>query len=146
MLARIAISLLLVAASSAAVFAHDGEDHGAQSGQDHHQIVNLAGDSAPRIVELKVEKDPVAGFNLFVVTENFDFAPELVNTPHVDGKGHGHIYVDGVKVARIYGPAFHLDGLDKGRRRIEVTLNANDHKQYAANGARISAETSVEVP
>jgi len=100
---------------------------------------------APKIVEIKVLKDASSGFNLLIRTENFTFAPELVNTAHSPGKGHAHIYVDGVKLGRLYGTAFHLEKLAPGKRQIEVTLNANDHREYAVGGKKISASTVITV-
>lgn len=138
MLRRIATGFIVAFSVSATAIAHDGP-HPEKS-------LEVDAENAPRIVDLRVEKNPVAGFNLLVVTENFEFAPEQVNQAHADNKGHGHIYVDGVKIARIYAPAHHLDGLQPGERRIEVTLNANDHREYSVGGSKISAAATIAVP
>jgi len=136
---RVALAALLASCFAVPVLAHDSSGHA-------HGAVDVAAGAAPRIVELTVELDPVGGVNLFVTTADFEFAPRLVNLDHVPGKGHGHIYVDGVKVARLYGPAYHLDGLAAGERRIEVTLYANDHREYAVDGTKVSAATTFVAP
>lgn len=147
MLAHTSMALLVMSVSLGGAFAHDASGDSAHGEGGHaHASVDVAADAAPRVVELTIEPDPVGGFNLFVATENFQFAPELVNREHVVGKGHGHIYVDGVKIARIYGAAYHLDGLAKGERQIEVTLNANDHREYSVDGTKVSAGKTLIVP
>ena len=50
--------------------------------------------------EVQVLRDPVAGWNILIVTD-VRFAPENVSTGNVEGEGHAHVYVDGVKVSRI---------------------------------------------
>lgn len=110
-----------------------------------HGTLDVEAAGAPRIEKIEVVEDPVGGFNLYVVIENFEFAPELVNQDHAPGKGHAHIYVDGVKIARLYGPAYHIEHLSPGERHIAVTLNANDHRQYAIDQIKIVKEISITV-
>ena len=75
----------------------------------------------------------------------FTFAPEKVNTTHVPGEGHAHLYVDGVKLRRVYGPWAHVEGLSSGMHEISVTLNANTHEEYAVDGQSITAAATVHV-
>ncbi len=124
------------------VLAHDDKSGDGHEHAHAHSAIEVSADHAPRVTEVKVLKDPVGGYNLFVSTENFEFAPDLVNLVHADGKGHAHIYVDGVKIARIYGPAYHIETLTPGERKIEVTLNANDHREFAVNGTKIAGVTT----
>ena len=143
------LSLAVLCAASGFAAAHDeknGDRHHHAHDAHAHEAIEVSADLAPRISEVKVVKDPVGGFNLFVSTENFEFAPEQVNLVHADGKGHAHIYVDGVKIARIYGPAYHIETLSPGERRIEVTLNANDHREFTVNGAKVAAATTFVAP
>ena len=97
-------------------------------------------------VALETELDSVSGVNLRIVADGFAFAPEKVNLGHSDGEGHAHVYVDGVKVGRVYTPWFHLDNLEPGQREIRVELNANSHEPYAWNGMAVAAVAYVTVP
>lgn len=65
---------------------------------------------------------------------------------HYPGEGHAHLYVDGQKIARLYGKWYHIEELSPGQHEITVTLNANDHREYAVNGENISTSTIVVVP
>lgn len=111
----------------------------------HHGEPVEAQPPVPRLA-VTVTPDPVSGYNLHVAVENFRFAPEAAGGDHIDGQGHGHLYIDGVKTARLYGPWYHIAGLPPGNHDIAVTLNANDHRVYSHNGVPISATVTVAGP
>jgi hypothetical protein len=109
------------------------EGHGHKHANHAHDAVEVVNLSKAPTVELMVEKDRKSGWNVSLVTTNFAFAPDKVNTTHLEGEGHAHLYVDGQK-QRIYCPFIHLDGLEPGRHTLRVTLNGNDHREYAVKG------------
>ena len=88
-------------------------------------------------------KDTQSGWNVFLDVSDFTFTPRNVNLAHVPNEGHAHLYVDGVKVARLYDSSFHLARLPPGDHVISVSLNANDHSELALGGTPISASTTV---
>ena len=96
-------------------------------------------------VELTVNPDAVDGLNLHIQANGLDWSPEGTGQTHVPGAGHAHIYVDGKKHARAYGPWLHLSGLGLGERHIRVTLNANTHAEYVDNDRPVAAEATAEV-
>jgi methionine-rich copper-binding protein CopC len=107
----------------------------------HHDIyLHPAGTPAPT-VKLEVKPDAKGGFNVHVETTNWTWAPEHVNGEAVPNEGHAHLYVDGVKVARLYGPWYHLDALTPGPHDITVTLNANNHGEYAVDENHVLKST-----
>jgi len=116
--------------------AHDGHVH---------KTHDVAAQAAPTIVAFRIVKDTVGGWNVFVATRNFEFAPELVNGPHVDNKGHAHLYIDGSKLARLYGPAYHIESLPFGPHEMKVVLNTNGHEEYAIRGRPIQAVLAIDV-
>ena len=115
-------------------------DHGHHM---HDKALNLpAGPNAPAIAAT-IRKDPVGGYNLHVVVKNFRFAPERASGKHVAGEGHGHIYVNGKKIARLYGEWFHIGSLPKAGADVKVTLNANDHRDIFVGGEQAAATVRV---
>lgn len=96
-------------------------------------------------VKITVEKDKMSGYNLHAVTTNYKFTPEKANLTNVMGEGHAHIYVDGVKLTRLYGDWYYIGHLEPGVREIKVSLNGNDHAAYYANGKEIADTVKVEV-
>lgn len=109
----------------------------------HNLYQHPTGTEAPT-VKLHVTADAKSGFNLMIQTTNWTWAPEKVNTDPVPNEGHAHLYVDGVKLGRLYGPHYHLTGLKPGQHDIRVTLNANDHSDYAV-GDHSKLESTVSV-
>lgn len=125
----------------------EGHDH--SSGENSHdhahdEYVNVTGALIPN-VDFDLLKDSVGGWNVHIITENFTFAPENVNTPSKEGEGHAHIYVDGKKIARVYGEWFHVGNIDPGAREVRVTLNANSHEQYAFEGSPIESIKVIQI-
>ena len=102
--------------------------------------------SAPAAVAVSAAPDGSGGLNVAIDAEGWRWAPERVNGAHTPGEGHGHIYVDGVKVNRVYGPHYHLAGLEPGERHIRVTLNANSHNGLTVDGQPLEAALVVTVP
>lgn len=112
------------------------------SGQ--HQLRQVTAKNAPQ-VELTAAADAESGWNLHLATKRFRFTPEQVNQQVTPNAGHAHLYVDGEKLTRIYGPWFHLppDMLPEGGHTLTVHLNANDHSAWAVNGTPVSDTTTV---
>lgn len=93
-------------------------------------------------VSIKLKKDKKAGYNLFVRTKNFRWAPEHASGRHRNGEGHAHLMVDGKKLTRLYGSAFYLT-LDRGRHKVTVSLNGNDHAPYMRGDKEIADSVTV---
>ncbi|MCK0122661.1 hypothetical protein MWU61_19085 [Loktanella sp. F6476L] len=107
-----------------------------------HGMLEVPAVGAPQIA-IAVTKDPMNGWNVSVTTDNFRFTPEMVNSENVENTGHAHLYVDGIKIARLYGPNFHIPDLPAGDHEISVNLSSNDHSNFIVNGQRIVARTII---
>ena len=53
-------------------------------------------------LSVRIVDDRDGGWILNAVPANFRLAPEHVTTEHIDGEGHMHLYIDGVKTTRLY--------------------------------------------
>ena len=95
-------------------------------------------------LSIVVNEDPLAGWRVHLVTGEFLFAPQRISTVPQYGEGHAHIYVDGIKVARVYGPYHYLPLLGEGTHEIRVDLSGNDHETVTVNGQPVSATTTVD--
>ena len=153
---------------------HHGGMHGGASGEAHHGgtamghpwfhhgaievsdvfHLSMAHDQEPSTemaldmpsVMVMVHPDAHKGWNIEVQTENFSFAPEQVNEANQPNVGHGHLYVNGEKVTRLYGSWFYLENLDPGNHEITVSLHANSHEVWTHEGEAIAHTTMIEVP
>lgn len=119
-------------------------DHGAMEGHSHEPILLTDSATIPSVT-LEVLPDAVGGWNVQVITTNFRFAPDHVNQEHILGEGHAHLYVNGEKVARLYGDWYHLDALPVGTHEIRVTLNANNHAELMVAGEIIADTVEITV-
>lgn len=112
-----------------------------------HTHTMLEVDQSKPIPALEIEalKDVKDGYNIHLITKNYTFTPETVNTDPESNTGHAHIYVNDVKVARLYGEWFNLSGADlsEGENVVQVTLNANDHSEWVIDGQHISDEVTL---
>ncbi len=127
---------------------HSGD--GSHSGATHrHGTVEIPQGQPVPTVKLVVHPDPMNGWNLELRVANFAFAPERVNTKdNRSNEGHAHLYINGQKVARLYGNWYHLpnSSLKSGLNKITVTLNTNGHDDLLYQGKVIQDTAMVEVP
>ncbi|WP_428924895.1 hypothetical protein [Marinibacterium sp. SX1] len=79
-----------------------------------------------------------------VETTDFTFNEDMADGPHVPGVGHAHLYLDGVKLQRLYHRDATIGALPPGSYLVRVTLNTNDHRVYMHKGAPISATARIE--
>ncbi|WP_135504293.1 hypothetical protein [Roseovarius aestuariivivens] len=121
---------------------HSAHDHGL-GGSAHDTMTEVEG-PAPALM-LTVHPDGAQSRNLHIGVTHFTFDPEGVNGPHVPGHGHAHVYVNGIKQPRAYGPWMQLHALPNGTHDIRVTLNANDHSALAKDGQPIEAQTTLVI-
>ena len=101
--------------------------------------------AAKPTLHTEIYADPVGGWNLNVKTSNFIFDAAAAGRDNVEGNGHAHVYVNGMKLGRIYGDWYHIASLPKGQHEISVSLYANDHRGLALGGAKITSTTKVTV-
>jgi hypothetical protein len=112
-----------------------------------HEMIDVSEWSQVPSVSAKLHEDAMAGFNLEVKVRNFEFAPQNVNGAVEENEGHAHVYVNGVKYARLYGTWMHLPAslFRDGENDVRVTLNANDHSDLARDGESIAATVTAHV-
>lgn len=123
---------------------HGGMDHG-DAHSHHDQMLEIpAGAPVPELT-VRVDSDPVRGWNLYVSATNFEFAPEKINSESNPSEGHAHLYINGESAQRIYGNWTHLAELPPGENELKVTLNANGHEALAAEGIPIEETVTVDV-
>ena len=101
------------------------------------------GEPAPA-VSLTVAPDG-DGWKINVVSDQFEFSDALTGLYHVPGMGHGHIYVGGVKIGRLYQPEARIGALPKGQHLVRLTLNTNDHRAYVVGDQPVTATATIVV-
>lgn len=141
---------------------HDKQDHNNKSSHHTHDETNkptgkhelhghthdpieLPKDAPLPTIDIRGHIDQSSGVNIEIITENFRFTPENVNTRHIDWEWHAHIYIDDVKIGRVYSNWVHLPQnlFMPGSHIVRVNLNSNEHSPFHVDGEEIS--NTVEV-
>lgn len=114
---------------------------------DSNQTSNQAGvgNSIPSIsMNLRPNQDKT--WLVDIQTSNFEFfEPVTMPLVHTDGQGHGHLYLNGLKLQRMYSNQAVIGALPAGKHTISVTLNTNDHRAYSIDGTLVSAAVDIVV-
>jgi hypothetical protein len=113
-----------------------------------HPPLAVSQDAPVPTVTHLVFPDPMGGYNVQILTRNFQFTPANINRDPKDNEGHAHIYINDVKYARIYSDWFNLpaSALLPGENQVKVTLNSNNHSEWSVDDIPISSTVSVVVP
>ena len=78
-------------------------------------------------------------------TQNIKLSADLADGPHQPGTGHAHLYLNGLKLQRMYSSQAVIGALPPGQHKVVVTLNTNDHKAYSKDGNPITAMALIDV-
>jgi len=112
----------------------------------HHPGHKIEASKPYPIISLEISEDDMDGYNLFVKLENFILTPEDVGKKNYLNSGHMHLFVNDIKISRVYSNWFHIPGryFNLEENIIRVTLNSNLHESFAINGNQIESEIKVE--
>lgn len=155
------VGLAPLAAHEAGTEGHAGEHHsdhapgqtkphGSAGGEHQHSSLEVPAGYPVPTVSLVAHPDSRRGWNLEMQVTNFKLAPEHVNqADQISGsemlEGHAHLYLDGVKITRLYGNWYYLESLPAGIHEVSVGLNTNSHAMLMHNGQPIEAKVMIEV-
>ncbi|WP_443056250.1 hypothetical protein [Streptomyces sp. NBC_00239] len=97
-----------------------------------HRLREVPAAGAPQ-VGLEARPDSEDGWNLQLTVRNFHFTPDSTGGAALRGAGHAHLFLDGRKLARLYGPWYHLPAaqVPPGTHTLTVRLYADDHTAWA---------------
>jgi len=142
-------ALFLGGGQSAAWALHDHGDynaHGAHDAHAAHKVYEVPENEPAPSLNLKVMEDPVAGWNLHLVTENFTFAPYHAGQDHIPGEGHAHLYINDKKITRILSPWHHIPELPQETNSVKVSLSTNNHDYYSVNSQVVEDTVEIKAP
>lgn len=109
---------------------------------DHPKLELNEGTPIPSI-RLHASPDSASGWNLHLETSNFTFTPQKVGGKDSINEGHAHLFLDGKKIGRLYGPWVHIN-VPKGEHKLKVRLTTNSHMDYYYQGSAIEAEVILK--
>ena len=121
------------------------ETSGAMAMMDHGVAHGIEISPSPAIDLAREPSVDKQGFEVAITVDNFAFIRVDDSAAHVDGQGHAHIYLNGVKLGRLYEERFEVGALGPGAYVLSVVLNANDHRPYVSNGAPVSVTYEFQI-
>ena len=100
-----------------------------------------AGEQAPSVrIAAEAEGE---GWRVTLEVRDFAFSRDGVDGPHRPGAGHAHLYLDGLKLGRVYDTETIVGALPEGEHELRVELNTNDHRVYSVDGLAVSDAVRV---
>ncbi|MEM6311597.1 MAG: hypothetical protein AAF754_16290 [Pseudomonadota bacterium] len=111
---------------------------GGMAKMNHNMEDGIEVSPPPEIALMGRPQISANGFEIEITTQNFEFVLIDDSAPHVAGQGHAHIYLNGVKLGRLYEERFSIGALLPGEYVLTVVLNSNDHRPYMSDGAPTS--------
>ena len=112
----------------------------------HHPGHKIEANKPYPSVNLEIYEDNMDGYNLFIKLENFILTPMDVGKKNKSNSGHIHLYVNDIKIGRVYSNWFHIPGryFNLKENIIRITLNSNLHDTFVIDGNPIESKIKVE--
>jgi hypothetical protein len=126
---------------------HNHSTANASKNHTDHDYVEIPEGYHVPAVNMSVTQDQSGTWLLKVEANHFAFAPEKagMKSPSYN-EGHAHVYINGIKINRLYGEYYNLGTLPKGKNEIIVTLNSNNHGVLVYKGQPIQSSIVVDNP
>jgi len=128
------------------------ESEAGNMGMDHSMhlmgagsLVNVEEPELQPALSLQINKHGANEWRVVTTTQNFQFMEPKDPLTHKMGFGHAHLYLNNLKIQRMYSAETVIGALPPGKHAVSVTLNTNDHKGYAIAGVPVSAQIEIEV-
>ncbi len=115
---------------------------GAEMDMDHGQSFAVPAAEPQPALQIFVSEDP-NGWHIQVEADNFTFSEADQDGPHRPGIGHAHVYLNGLKLQRLFETEFTIGALPAGIHTLRVTLNTNDHRVYMVGGQPVAATATI---
>ena len=112
----------------------------------HDMTGGVSETPSPTVQIVPVTTPSADGFEITLDTTNFTFLREENGAPHVPGEGHGHLYLNGLKLDRLYEPTTQIGALDPGTYTLMVSLNTHEHDPYVDDGGQVSSSLTFTIP
>ncbi|GFE63851.1 copper chaperone PCu(A)C [Litoreibacter roseus] len=113
---------------------------------DHGPANGVLVSDTPTIAISAPEGITADGGELLIETENFVFRKAEDTVPHIDNEGHAHVYLNGLKLGRLYGSTTQIGSLQPGKYTVRISLHTNDHRPYLNDDGPAAAALSFEIP
>jgi len=141
---------LLVLFAPRWAFAAHPEANAAGEVMSHGTVEIFEGFRVPELgAELFV--DAMDGYNLQLELVHYNIIPPIkklmTSAPNTQLEGHAHLYINGVKILRVYGHNLHLPAklFKNGINTITISLNDHNHATWTVKGVELQTTLTMNV-
>ncbi|QMU59843.1 MAG: copper chaperone PCu(A)C [Boseongicola sp.] len=120
--------------------------HAGMQGMQHSSGKGISETPAPSVGLTLPNNIGGEGFDLTVDIQGLSLIETPDGTPHFTGQGHAHVYLNGLKLGRLYDETYAIGALPKGTYTLRVSLNANNHMPYMDGDTPISDAVTFTIP
>ena len=112
----------------------------------NHGMATSVSETPAPTMELNWEDLPTKnGAKLRLETNNFTFSRMDDDAAHVPNEGHAHVYLNGLKLGRLYSNTYQIGALSPGNYTLSVALNSNDHRPYVSDSGPVIGALIFEI-
>lgn len=127
---------------------------------DHsHLPIAVPSRSIKPALSLVLNKDAMSGYNLHLKIQSYNLIPPPNGVKSMDDfmsvsidkktgyvEGHAHLYINGIKIQRVYGVDIHLpaEHFKEGINTVSVTLNNHSHMYWTINDKKVVSTLYID--
>ena len=105
----------------------------------HHPGNKIDADKPYPSINLKIIKDKIDGYNIFIDLKNFNLNPSEIGKENVSNSGYLQLLINDIKITRIYSNWVHVPQrfFNLQENFIRITIHSYLHDEFAINGEPI---------
>ena len=105
----------------------------------HHSGNKIDADKPYPSINLKVIKDKIDGYNIFIDLKNFNLNPSEIGKENVSNSGYLQLLINDIKITRIYSNWVHVPQrfFNLKENFIRITIHSYLHDEFTINGEPI---------
>ena len=98
----------------------------------HHPGNKIDADKPYPSINLKVIKDKIDGYNIFIDLKNFNLNPSEIGDENISNSGYLKLFVNDIKISRIYSDWVHVPQrfFNLKENFIKITIHSHLHDQF----------------
>ena len=105
----------------------------------HHPGNKIDADKPYPSINLKVIKDKIDGYNIFIDLKNFNLNPSEIGGENISNSGYLQLFINDIRITRIYSDWVHVPQrfFNLKENFIKITIHSYLHDQFNIKGKPI---------
>ena len=105
----------------------------------HHPGNKIDADKPYPSISLKVIKDKIDGYNIFIDLKNFNLNPSEIGGENISNSGYLQLFINDIRITRIYSDWVHVPQRFFNLREnfVKITIHSYLHDQFTIRGKPI---------